>query len=308
MYEVKTEISVIEFISLVSSKFHGSHFDVQTYDIIHYFFQCWFFGFELFGFSLRYFYMWVCLVLKIQKGALHVLWLRLTQKGESKTKIFITDIKAIVSNRLHYRWQDWKIVPGIECTYVPDRWHRGAGGIWRPGRGHPPRISCRVDHLKYFNASSVIRRYAAQTSPIRIQSAILCPIESVDSSVPMFMKILKNSTWFRRRRAVGFNCASGAIESNCPSTSKSSRIFQNFHEHRDGTVHTLDGTQYRSYNQSGHRFQIGEGITTIFADWKILSLNLEDFKLWPSRLEDFSSPNRQSWVLVYQSATSRPIA
>ena len=54
--------------------------------------------------------------------------------------------------------------------------------------------------------------------------AILCPIESVGSSVPMFMK--------------------GAIESNCPSTSKSFRIFQNFHEHRDGTVHTLDGTQY----------------------------------------------------------------
>ena len=40
--------------------------------------------------------------------------------------------------------------------------------------------------------------------------------------------------------------ASGAIESNCRSGSKLSWIFQNFHEHRDGTVHTLDGTQYRN--------------------------------------------------------------
>ena len=77
--------------------------------------------------------------------------------------------------------------------------------------------------------------------------SLYCVIESVDSSVPIFMKILKNSRWFRRRRAVGFDRAGGAIESNCPSTSKSSRIFQNFHENRDGTVRTLDGTQYSSY-------------------------------------------------------------
>ena len=64
-------------------------------------------------------------------------------------------------------------------------------------------------------------------------------------ALSMFMKILKNSRRFRRRRAVGFDHAGGAIESNCPSTSKSSRIFQNFHEHMDGTVQTLDGTQYR---------------------------------------------------------------
>ena len=73
---------------------------------------------------------------------------------------------------------------------------------------------------------------------------ILCPIESMDSSVLVFMKILKNLRWFRPRRAVEFDRASGAIEFNCPSGSKSSRIFQNFHEYRDGTVHTLDGTQY----------------------------------------------------------------
>ena len=46
------------------------------------------------------------------------------------------------------------------------------------------------------------------------------------------------------RWAVGFDRAGGAIESNCPSGSKLSRIFQNFHEHWDGTVHTLDGTEY----------------------------------------------------------------
>ena len=63
-------------------------------------------------------------------------------------------------------------------------------------------------------------------------------------SVPVCMKIVKNSRWFRPRRAVGFDRAGGAIESNCPSGSKSSRIFQNFHAHRDGTVHTVDGTQY----------------------------------------------------------------
>ena len=37
-------------------------------------------------------------------------------------------------------------------------------------------------------------------------------------------------------------------ESNCPSGSKSSRIYQNFHDNRDGTVHTLEGTEYRSFS------------------------------------------------------------
>ena len=56
---------------------------------------------------------------------------------------------------------------------------------------------------------------------------------------------LKNSKGFRRRRAVGFDWRlRDVIESNCPSTSKTFRIFQNFHEHIDGTVHTFDGTQY----------------------------------------------------------------
>ena len=45
------------------------------------------------------------------------------------------------------------------------------------------------------------------------------------------------------RRAV--DGASGAIESNCPSGSKSSRIFQNFHAGREGTVHTRWDRVYR---------------------------------------------------------------
>ena len=94
-----------------------------------------------------------------------------------------------------------------------------------------------------------ICRYSYATSCLRVKT-ILCPIESVDSSVPVCLKILKNSRWFRSRRAVGFDRASGAIESNCPSGSKSSWIFQNFHADRDGTVHTLDGTVYIALQSS----------------------------------------------------------
>ena len=72
---------------------------------------------------------------------------------------------------------------------------------------------------------------------------ILCPIESVDTLVTFVMKISENSRWFRRRRAVGFDCAFGAIKSNCPSSSKSSRIFRNFHDEGDEGVHTLDETK-----------------------------------------------------------------
>ena len=57
------------------------------------------------------------------------------------------------------------------------------------------------------------------------------------SRLATFMKISK---WFRRQWAIGFKRAFGAIESYCPSTSKSSPIFYNFHEGVDG-VHTVDG-------------------------------------------------------------------
>ena len=57
---------------------------------------------------------------------------------------------------------------------------------------------------------------------------ILCSIESVDSSVTMFIKILKNSRWFRPRRAVGF-------------------------DRTEGTVHTLDETQYACWIVDANR-------------------------------------------------------
>ena len=46
--------------------------------------------------------------------------------------------------------------------------------------------------------------------------------------VTFVMQLLQTSRWFRRRRAVGFDRAFGAVESNCPSSSKSSRSLQSF--------------------------------------------------------------------------------
>ena len=95
-----------------------------------------------------------------------------------------------------------------------------------------------------------VLKAAQSTQTLSVQDAfrygtyVLCPIESMDTLVTFVMKIVKNSRWFRRRRAVGFDRASGAIESNCPSASKSSRIFHNFHDNGDESVHTLDGTEY----------------------------------------------------------------
>ena len=73
------------------------------------------------------------------------------------------------------------------------------------------------DDLKVFEGRPIF-------APIS-KTCVLCPIESVDSYVPVCMKILKISRWFRPRRAVGFDRASGAIESYCPPWSKSSSNF-----------------------------------------------------------------------------------
>ena len=70
---------------------------------------------------------------------------------------------------------------------------------------------------------------------------ILCPIEMADSRVTFDVKILKNSRCFWPRRAVGFDRAGGAIESYCPSGSKTS---QNFHVESDATVRHFDGLRY----------------------------------------------------------------
>ena len=64
-----------------------------------------------------------------------------------------------------------------------------------------------------------------------------------DSPVTFDMKMLQNLTCFRPRRAV--NGASGAIESNCPSGSKTCQILQHFQVESDGTVRHIDGFRYR---------------------------------------------------------------
>ena len=81
---------------------------------------------------------------------------------------------------------------------------------------------------------------------------------SVPSSVWTVPSLCSWKFWkipdkFDPRRAVGFDRVRGAIESNCPSGSQISWIFQNFHEHRDGTVHTLDGTEYRNFFEDVHQ-------------------------------------------------------
>ena len=70
---------------------------------------------------------------------------------------------------------------------------------------------------------------------------ILCPIESVDTLVTFVMQLLQTSRWFRRRRAVGFDRAEGAVESNCSSSSKLSRSLLKLHDKGDEGVHLSTG-------------------------------------------------------------------
>ena len=70
-------------------------------------------------------------------------------------------------------------------------------------------------------------------------------IERTDSRVTFNMRISKNSRCFRHRRAIGFDRASGAIEFNCPSGSKTSRIFQHSHVESGTTVRHFDGFNYK---------------------------------------------------------------
>ena len=80
-----------------------------------------------------------------------------------------------------------------------------------------------------------------------LEMLTLCRIESVDSSVRMFIKFWKIQDNFDPDGQLDSIAPLAPIESNCPSGSKSSRIF---HEHRNGTVHTLDGTQYTGSHDS----------------------------------------------------------
>ena len=86
--------------------------------------------------------------------------------------------------------------------------------------------------------------YAGQSKVFR-NHVYSAPTENVDTLVTFVMQLLQTSRWFRRRRAVGFDraeCAFGAVQSNCPSSSKSSRSRQQLHDNGDEGVHTLDGT------------------------------------------------------------------
>ena len=63
-------------------------------------------------------------------------------------------------------------------------------------------------------------------------------------SSPLSLQLLQTSRWFRRRRAVGFDRTGGAIKSNCPSSSKSSRSLYKLHDEGDEGVHTSTWTEY----------------------------------------------------------------
>ena len=63
-------------------------------------------------------------------------------------------------------------------------------------------------------------------------------------------KILKNSRDFD---------AEGAIESNCPSASKSSWIFQHFHDDGDESVHSNDGFKHSAIEEASTRNELFGG-------------------------------------------------
>ena len=126
------------------------------------------------------------------------------------------------------------------------RWHARRWGRHRLGRNAPAQgvgkfIWCAVP-LPIVDGAWVL----LQATFLKWWGFIPEPIEMADSPVTFDMKILKNSTCFRPRRAVGFDCAGGPI--NCPSGSKTCRIFQNFHVESDGTARHFDGFRYTCAN------------------------------------------------------------
>ena len=81
----------------------------------------------------------------------------------------------------------------------------------------------------------------ANLALVVLHQVYLVPSRVWTPSVTFVMQLLQISRWFRRRRAVGFNRADrafGAIESNCPSSSKSSGSLQKLHDKGDEGVHT----------------------------------------------------------------------
>ena len=104
--------------------------------------------------------------------------------------------------------------------------------------------SRRVNHITYPMVVTVKTLHVENQQQLSSTSqrgwTILCSIKSVDTLVTFVMQLLRTSRWFRRRRAVGFDCAEGPI--NCPSSSKSSRSQQKLYDNGDEGVHTLDVT------------------------------------------------------------------
>ena len=74
--------------------------------------------------------------------------------------------------------------------------------------------------------------------------SLLRPIESVDNLVTYVMQLCKLRDDFDDDEKLE-SIAPGAIESNCLSSSKSSRSLQKLHEKGDEGVHTLDETEYK---------------------------------------------------------------
>ena len=75
--------------------------------------------------------------------------------------------------------------------------------------------------------------------------SLFCLFESVDTFVTYVTQVLQTSRWFWRRRVVGFDRADrafGAVESNCPSSSKSSRSLQKLHDKGVEGAHTRSKT------------------------------------------------------------------
>ena len=87
---------------------------------------------------------------------------------------------------------------------------------------------------KFARSDELTRHYRKHTGKEYSSNIHLCPHrECGQSSVPVRMKILKNSRWFRPRRAVGFDRAS--ISNFSKFSCRQGR----------NSVHTFDGAEYR---------------------------------------------------------------
>ena len=87
--------------------------------------------------------------------------------------------------------------------------------------GFPTPKTVRDVGRRVIPRSAVLARRATVV-PIQVD---LNPTGSVNPCHIRHKNFGKIRWWFRRRRAVGFDCAEFAIESNCPSASKSSSNF-----------------------------------------------------------------------------------